>query len=331
MLARDLVERVLGEGAEVLAHFPGSALSGVRYEPPFRYVTDYGPRGHTVLLGDFVTTTDGTGIVHTAIAFGEDDFRLGEEYGITLQNPVRADGTFDDRVTDFAGRSRQGRRPRHRRGAARERPAAARGGLRARLSPLLALRHTAALLRQVELVHPHHRAFATGCWRSTRASAGAPTTSRPGASGAGSRATSTGRSRASATGARRCRSGNASRPSASERFCAGSIAELRERGADVPDDLHRPFIDEVVVDCGSCGREMRRVEEVIDAWFDSGRDAVRAVSLPVRERGPVRRALPGGLHLRGPGPDPRLVLLAARRVDPALRSLELSRTASASA
>ena len=55
-----------------------------------------------------------------------------------------------------------------------------------------------------------------------------------------------------------------------ERFCAGSIAELRERGAEVPDDLHRPYIDEVVVRCESCGGKMRRVEEVIDAWFDSG-------------------------------------------------------------
>ena len=86
------------------SHFPGAALAGTRYEPPFAYITDYGPRGHTVLLGDFVTTEDGTGIVHTAIAFGEDDFRLGEQYGIKLQNPVRADGTFDERVTDFAGR-----------------------------------------------------------------------------------------------------------------------------------------------------------------------------------------------------------------------------------
>src|SRR4051794_34961407 len=53
VLARDLVERVLGEDAEVLSHFPGAALAGVRYEPPFTYVTDYGPRGHTVLIGDF--------------------------------------------------------------------------------------------------------------------------------------------------------------------------------------------------------------------------------------------------------------------------------------
>ncbi|MGI9019896.1 MAG: class I tRNA ligase family protein, partial [Solirubrobacterales bacterium] len=104
VVARARVETALGENAEVLAHFPGSALAGVRYEPPFSYVSDYGPRGHTVLEADFVTTDEGTGLVHTAIAFGEDDFRLGEQYGITLQNPVLADGTFDERITDFAGR-----------------------------------------------------------------------------------------------------------------------------------------------------------------------------------------------------------------------------------
>ncbi|MGH2963530.1 MAG: class I tRNA ligase family protein, partial [Solirubrobacterales bacterium] len=55
-----------------------------------------------------------------------------------------------------------------------------------------------------------------------------------------------------------------------ERFCAGSMAELRERGGELPDDLHRPYIDEVVLRCNACGGEMRRVEEVIDAWYDSG-------------------------------------------------------------
>src|SRR5262249_26637850 len=97
-------QHVPGEDVEILAAFPGEALAGTSYEPPFDYITDYGPRGHTVLLADFVSTEEGTGLVHTAIAFGEDDFRLGEQYGITLQNPVDLRGRFDDRITDFAGR-----------------------------------------------------------------------------------------------------------------------------------------------------------------------------------------------------------------------------------
>ena len=103
VLAREQVEHVLGEAR----CSPTSPARRSRGPPtaPFDYITDYGPRGHTVLLADFVSTDEGTGLVHTAIAFGEDDFRLGEQYGITLQNPVRLDGTFDERVSDFAGRN----------------------------------------------------------------------------------------------------------------------------------------------------------------------------------------------------------------------------------
>ncbi|MEA2289411.1 MAG: isoleucyl-tRNA synthetase, partial [Solirubrobacteraceae bacterium] len=108
VLAEALLERVLGdgEGVQVLARFPGAALDGVRYEPPFPYVPGeaYGERGHTVLLGDFVTAEDGTGLVHTAIAFGEDDYRLGEQYGLNVVNPVRLDGTYDERIGPYAGR-----------------------------------------------------------------------------------------------------------------------------------------------------------------------------------------------------------------------------------
>src|SRR5262249_29206065 len=107
VLAEALVERVLGEGAQILAKFPGAALDGVRYEPPFPYIkgAEYGERGHTVLLGDFVTAEDGTGLGHTAIAFGEDDFRLGAQYGLTVVNPVTLEGKYDERIKGYAGRS----------------------------------------------------------------------------------------------------------------------------------------------------------------------------------------------------------------------------------
>ena len=105
IVAEPLVERVLGEGAEIEARMLGSELAGTEYEPPFPFISDYGERGHTVLEADFVTTEDGTGVVHTAVAFGEDDFRLGEAYGLKVQNPVREDGTFDDRMGPYAGRS----------------------------------------------------------------------------------------------------------------------------------------------------------------------------------------------------------------------------------
>ncbi len=65
VVAEPLVERVLGEGAEVTRTVSGADLEGTRYEPPFPYIADYGPKGHTVLPADFVTTEDGTGVVHT--------------------------------------------------------------------------------------------------------------------------------------------------------------------------------------------------------------------------------------------------------------------------
>ena len=66
-----------------------------------------------MLAGDFVSIEDGTGVVHTGAAFGEDDFRLATENGLTIHNPVRPDGTFDERTGPFAGMYvRDGRRPR---------------------------------------------------------------------------------------------------------------------------------------------------------------------------------------------------------------------------
>jgi isoleucyl-tRNA synthetase len=106
VLAEALVARVLGEEATVADRFTGREMEGAAYEPPFPFIPAdaYGEKGHTVLLGDFVSADDGTGIVHTAIAFGEDDFRLGEQNGLAVVNPVRPDGTYDERIGPYAGR-----------------------------------------------------------------------------------------------------------------------------------------------------------------------------------------------------------------------------------
>jgi isoleucyl-tRNA synthetase len=269
VVARPLAERVLGEDADVIAHFPGSALAGTPYEPPFDYVTDYGPRGHTVLEADFVTTDEGTGLVHTAVAFGEDDFRLGEQYGLKLQNPVTLEGTFEDRVTDFAGRFVKEADP----------------------DIVRALEDRGRLFRATSYEHsyPH-------CWRCD-------TPLLYYAKASWYVATSQVRDRLLANNAQigwhpeHIRDGRFGKwlennvdwalsrdrywgtplpiwecgtEGCEERFCAGSMADLRERGGEVPDDLHRPFIDSVVLTCEGCGGEMRRVSAVIDTWYDSG-------------------------------------------------------------
>ena len=80
----------------------------------------------------------------------------------------------------------------------------------------------------------------------------------------------------------------------------------------VPDDLHRPHIDEIVLRCDDCGGDMRRVPDLIDVWWDSGCMPFAQWHAPFENEDKFRGALPGRLHLRGARPDARLVLLAAR-------------------
>ncbi len=266
ILAEPLVERVLGEGVDIEARMKGSELAGTAYEPPFDYVTDFGPRSHTVLEGDFVTTEDGTGIVHTALAFGEDDFKLGESYGMTVQNPVKEDGTFDERMGPFAGRLVFDANP----------------------DIIETLRENGRLLRAEDYEHsyPH-------CWRcgtpliyyakqswyikttavrdellaSNQAVTWYPPHIKNGRMGKWLEnvvdwALSRERYWGTPLPVWRCEE--------KHDLCVGSLEELRSLGAEVPDDLHKPYIDDVVFPCPDCGGEMRRVPEVIDAWYDSG-------------------------------------------------------------
>jgi isoleucyl-tRNA synthetase len=268
VVAEALVERVLGEGAEILARFPGAALDGVRYEPPFGFLgaDAYGERGHTVLLGDFVTAEDGTGLVHTAIAFGEDDFRLGQRYGLAVVNPVRLDGTYDERIGPFAGRFVKDadadlvedlrRRGRLLRDETYEHayPHCWRCG-----TPLLyyakpswyiaTTRLRDRLLASNEAVdwHPEHIKHGRfGDWLSNNVDW----------------ALSRERYWGTPLPVWRCDQGHIR--------VVGSFAELQELSGVALSDPHRPYVDEVAFPCPQCNRRMTRVPEVIDVWFDSG-------------------------------------------------------------
>jgi isoleucyl-tRNA synthetase len=268
VLAEPRLEPVLGEGAEVLDRFAGAEIADTRYEPPFPFITaeEYGERGHTVLPADFVSAEDGTGLVHTAIAFGEDDFRLGEQYGLNVVNPVLPDGTYDERIGPYKGR-----------------------GVRDANPDLVAdLEQRGRLLRAEEYEHsyPH-------CWRCdtpllyyAKASWYIRTTAKRDELIAANEsiewypfhikhgrfgkwlennvdwALSRERYWGTPLPIWRCEEGH-------ER-CVGSIAELQEASGGAPEDLHRPYIDEVKLACAECGGEMTRVPDVIDAWFDSG-------------------------------------------------------------
>ena len=317
MLAEALLERVLGPGAEVLDRFPGRELEGTRYDPPFAFIAgeEYGPRGHTVLIGDFVTAEDGTGLVHTAIAFGEDDFRLGEQYGLKVVNPVRTDGTYDERIGPYAGRWVKDADP------DLVEDLRARGKLlRAETyrhsyphcwrcgTPLLYYAKPSwyigtseikdRLLAANETVnwHPEHVKHGRfGKWLESNVDW----------------ALSRERYWGTPLPVWRCEGGHTHAVGsfdelerAVRRATRGSAPPVRRRG-DVP-------VPRVRREDAPHARGDRRVVRL-------RLDAVRPVARATLERGALRGALPGRLHLRGARPDPRLVLLADRGLDAAVR------------
>ena len=99
VMAEALVATVIGDDAVVERTMPASELAGAAYEPPFGHI----PGRHIVVMSDFVTTEDGTGIVHLAPAFGEDDMRAAREHGLDAPNPVDRQGLFTDKVPEAAG------------------------------------------------------------------------------------------------------------------------------------------------------------------------------------------------------------------------------------
>jgi isoleucyl-tRNA synthetase len=281
VLAEALVERVLGEGAEIVDRFPGSDLVGRRYRGPVFALADGGPqKGFEVLAGDFVTTEDGTGLVHMAAAFGEDDYRVSAENGLfdptdaaSLYNPVGLDGKFTSQVSGFEGKFVKDPE------------------VTAALIADLDSRGLLFRSQVYEHAYPH-------CWRC-----GTPLLYY--AKSSWYIATSQARDQLLANNeeigwhpehVKHGRFGkwlenNVDWALSRDRYwgtplpiwrceadgcdsirCIGSVAELREHArGEVPDDLdlHRPYIDEVTLDC-ECGGEMRRVLSVIDTWYDSG-------------------------------------------------------------
>ena len=96
ILAKDLMSEVLRHQIEVIEEFQGSKLVGRSYDPLFPGAIDGSqhPAAWTIVGADFVTTTDGTGVVHTAVMYGEDDYNLGMKEGFPAQHTVGIDGRF---------------------------------------------------------------------------------------------------------------------------------------------------------------------------------------------------------------------------------------------
>jgi isoleucyl-tRNA synthetase len=93
---------VISQEYEIIEKYNGKDLAGQDYEQLFTYVKP-DKKAHYVIEGDFVSTEDGSGIVHIAPAFGQDDYEVSQKYGLPMLQPVKPNGTFTDDITDFAG------------------------------------------------------------------------------------------------------------------------------------------------------------------------------------------------------------------------------------
>ena len=271
ILAETLLS-VLKEPPQVVERMKGRDLLGLEYEPLYPYSVPEEGRAHYVVDADFVSTEEGTGVVHTSALYGVDDLRLCQEKGIPFKHTVGLDGKFLPYVEKFAGLHVK------------------------EADPVIIddLKERGLLYKAETILHTY-----PFCWRC-----GTPliyyaldawyirTTERKEQLLANNNATNwvpahikTGRMGdwlQNNVDWQFSRSRYWGTPvpiwiceGCDEQRCISSAAEL---GLNDDVDLHRPYIDEVTIPCEKCGGVMRRVAEVMDTWFDSG-------SMPFAQRG----------------------------------------------
>ena len=266
VIAAELVTPLFGEDTEILDTRPGADLLDARYEPPFDFVESAG-RAHTVRPGDFVSTEDGSGIVHMA-PYGEDDIKVARRDDLPIVQIITPSGRVDERAGDFAGLWFKDADPKivedlHRRGLLfksenyeHSYPHCWRCG-----TPLIYYARKDWYVRTSQMRAELQASNEDTNWY--------PETIKYGRFGdwlANNVDWSLSRDRYWGTPLPiwRCDAGHAT--------CVGSFAELGElAGTDLSDlDPHRPHVDNVIFPCPECGSDAIRVTSVIDAWFDSG-------------------------------------------------------------
>ncbi|MGQ0830165.1 MAG: isoleucine--tRNA ligase [Microthrixaceae bacterium] len=268
---------ILGETAaarrypdtEVVERWHGAELVGWHYDRPFHALEASDGAPWRIVAADYVSDADGTGIVHIAPAFGEEDAQVGRSEGLPTLNPVDADGEFDGRVPQFQGRFVKD--------ADRDiiDDLTARGRLVAEEpyehsyphcwrcgTPLIYWAKTSWFARtserRAELLEQNERIG----WYPSHIKTG-----RFGKWLEGNVDWALSRDRYWGTPLPIWRCGECRVDT-----CVGSIAELAAlAGHDLSDlDLHRPYVDDVTFPCQSCSGTARRLPPVLDAWFDSG-------------------------------------------------------------
>ncbi|MBI5157447.1 MAG: isoleucine--tRNA ligase [Acidimicrobiia bacterium] len=269
-IAADRVAAYWPEGAEVSGEATGSALIGTRYAPVLPYFADLAARGaFTVVSGPNVSTTEGTGLVHTSPAHGEDDFEAFQAAGLggVIVDPVDEVGRFTSAVPEVSGMLVKDADPVIVRMLS-ERGALARSERVVHSYPFCWRTDTpiiykaiptwfvaveqirdrmAELNRQIHWVPDHVGSRRFGNWLE----------------GARDWAISRNRFWGSCIPVWECDQGG-------HRECLGSLDDLESRSGVRPSDLHKHVVDAIEFPCRECPGTMRRVPEVLDVWFESG-------------------------------------------------------------
>ncbi|GAA0851927.1 isoleucine--tRNA ligase [Streptosporangium amethystogenes subsp. fukuiense] len=290
VVAEPLVASALGEDAEILASFQGADLEHTTYSRPFDLVDI--PGAHYVVLGYYVTTEDGTGLVHQAPAFGADDMTTCKRYGLPVVNPIGPDGRFLDSVPQVGGRffkdADEGLTA-----DLRARGLLYRGSHFEHSYPHCWRCHTALLYYALPAWYIRTTAIKDRLLAENEKTNWYPETIKWGRFGEWLRNNvdwSLSRSRYWGTPLPLwiCTADE------SHVTCVGSLEELsRLSGRDVSAlDPHRPYVDDVTLPCPTCGAEARRVPDVIDAWYDSGSMPFAQWGAPYRNEEMLERAYP---------------------------------------
>jgi len=272
IIAEDLVERFFPEkegNRKIIKTIKGKELEGLEYKPLFDYFKDKVKDSFRFIMADFVTTEEGTGLVHQAPAFGEEDYDICKKEGIDFVNPVDLEGKFTGEVSDYKGRFVKD----------------------CDEDIIKRLKEEEKLFVNYTIKHTYPFCWRTGCpliyyamdawfisvskFRKQLVSQNNkvnwyPESFKKGRfgnfiNGAKDWALSRNKFWGTPLNIWVCENEKCNHMEA-----IGSIKELKEKTGVEVDDLHIGSVDPLTYECPKCGKTMKRTSEVIDCWFDSG-------------------------------------------------------------